>query len=140
MIYINILYTIYHYYISYFQAPGLIIKKSPGGAYSAAGDDDINDVAAMGGVNLADEASRIGGSDIGSIIRSCKDEAFLQTGFLNQKVTRICKEKVSVCGLIRLLILITRARASSSLRKRSSTSSPTPRRRDSRRWSPSSPS
>merc|ERR1712142_921959 len=24
---------------------------------------------------------------------SCKDEAFLQTGFLSQKVTRICKEK-----------------------------------------------
>ena len=78
----------------HFQAPGLIIKKS-GGAYSAAGDDDINDVAAMGGVNVADEASKIGSNDIGSLIRSCKDEAFLQTGFLSQKVARICKEKVS---------------------------------------------
>ena len=78
-----------------FQAPGLIIKKS-GGSYSSAGDDDINDVAAMGGVNIADEASKIGSTtDIGSIIRSCKDEAFLQTGFLSQKVARICKEKVS---------------------------------------------
>ena len=48
----------------------------------------------MGGVNIADEASRIGSTDIGSIIRSCKDEAFLQTGFLSQKVARICKEKV----------------------------------------------
>ena len=28
-----------------------------GGNYSAAGDDDINDVAAMGGVNLAEEAN-----------------------------------------------------------------------------------
>ena len=79
----------------FFQAPALVIKKSSGGTYSAAGDDDINDVAAMGGVNLADEASRIGGNtDIGSLIRSCKDEAFLQTGLLSQKVTRICKEKV----------------------------------------------
>ena len=77
-----------------FQAPGLIIKKSSG-SYSSAGDDDINDVAAMGGVNVADEASKIGSSDIGSLIRSCKDEAFLQTGFLSQKVARICKEKVS---------------------------------------------
>ena len=31
--------------------------KKTGGAYSAAGDDDINDVAAMGGVNLAEEAN-----------------------------------------------------------------------------------
>ena len=37
------------------QAPGLVIKKS-GGALSAAGDEDINDVVAMGGVNLGDEA------------------------------------------------------------------------------------
>ena len=37
------------------RAPGLIIKKS-GGQYSGAGDDDINDVAAMGGVNLSEEA------------------------------------------------------------------------------------
>merc|ERR1719376_1407582 len=34
-------------------------KKSGNNAYSAAGDDDINDVAAMGGVNLAEEANRI---------------------------------------------------------------------------------
>ena len=32
-------------------------KKSGNNAYSAAGDDDINDVAAMGGVNLAEEAN-----------------------------------------------------------------------------------
>ena len=35
----------------YEQAPGLVIKKS--GISST--DDDINDVAAMGGVNIADE-------------------------------------------------------------------------------------
>merc|ERR1719315_471908 len=34
-------------------------KKSGNNAYSAAGDDDINDVAATGGVNLAEEANRI---------------------------------------------------------------------------------
>ncbi|XP_053624141.1 transcription initiation factor TFIID subunit 4 isoform X6 [Plodia interpunctella] len=41
-----------------------------------AGDDDINDVAAMGGVNLAEESQRILGSTelIGTQIRSCKDE------------------------------------------------------------------
>ena len=32
-------------------------KKSAGNSYSAAGDDDINDVAAMGGVNLQEEAN-----------------------------------------------------------------------------------
>eukprot|EP00090_Calanus_glacialis_P028612 TRINITY_DN4592_c0_g1_i1.p1 TRINITY_DN4592_c0_g1~~TRINITY_DN4592_c0_g1_i1.p1 ORF type:complete len:770 (+),score=251.09 TRINITY_DN4592_c0_g1_i1:28-2337(+) len=70
-------------------------KKSGNNAYSAAGDDDINDVAAMGGVNLAEEANRILGStdNVGSVIRSCKDETFLQTGLLHQRITRICREK-----------------------------------------------
>merc|ERR1719369_510685 len=70
-------------------------KKSGNNAYSAAGDDDINDVAAMGGVNLAEEANRILGStdNVGSVIRSCKDETFLQTGLLHQKISRICREK-----------------------------------------------
>ena len=30
---------------------------------------------------------------MGSIIRSCKDESFLQTGLLHQRAARICKEK-----------------------------------------------
>merc|ERR1719412_3592744 len=69
--------------------------KKTGGAYSAAGDDDINDVAAMGGVNLAEEANRILGAtdNVGTVVRSCKDETFLQTGLLHQRITRICKEK-----------------------------------------------
>ena len=73
-------------------------KKSGNNAYSAAGDDDINDVAAMGGVNLAEESQRILGStdNVGSVIRSCKDETFLQTGLLHQRITRICKEKVNL--------------------------------------------
>jgi len=70
-------------------------KKSAGNSYSAAGDDDINDVAAMGGVNLQEEANRILGStdNVGNVIRSCKDETFLQTGLLHQRISRICKEK-----------------------------------------------
>ena len=38
--------------------PSTVVRdKKSGGAYSAAGDDDINDVAAMGGVNLQEEAN-----------------------------------------------------------------------------------
>ena len=33
-----------------------VVKKSRG-TYSETGDEDINDVAAMGGVNLAEEAN-----------------------------------------------------------------------------------
>lgn len=52
------------------------------------GDDDINDVAAMGGVNLAEETQRILGSTefVGTQIRSCKDEVFLQMGPLQHKI------------------------------------------------------
>ena len=75
----------------------VVRDKKAGNAYSAAGDDDINDVAAMGGVNLAEEANRILGAtdNVGTVVRSCKDETFLQTGLLHQRITRICKEKVS---------------------------------------------
>merc|ERR1711962_1881663 len=76
--------------------PAAVVRdKKSGGAYSAAGDDDINDVAAMGGVNLAEEANSILGTtdNVGSIIRSCKDESFLQTGLLHQRISRICREK-----------------------------------------------
>ena len=72
----------------------LIRDKKTGGAYSAAGDDDINDVAAMGGVNLAEEAMSIGATDsVGSVIRSCRDESFLLTGNLHQRAARICRER-----------------------------------------------
>jgi transcription initiation factor TFIID subunit 4 len=52
------------------------------------GDDDINDVAAMGGVNLAEESQRILGSTefVGTQIRSCKDEVFLNLPILQQKI------------------------------------------------------
>lgn len=56
-----------------------------------SGDDDINDVAAMGGVNLAEESQRILGSTemIGTQIRSCKDENFLHTGPLQRRIHEI---------------------------------------------------
>merc|ERR1719394_2379451 len=78
------------------KAPQAVVRdKKAGNAYSAAGDDDINDVAAMGGVNLAEEANRILGTtdNVGTVIRSCKDETFLQTGLLHQRISRICREK-----------------------------------------------
>jgi len=77
--------------------PGVVAvrEKKSNNSYSAAGDDDINDVAAMGGVNLQEEANSILGTsdNVGTVIRSCKDETFLQTGLLHQKISRICKEK-----------------------------------------------
>ena len=72
-------------------------KKSlnVGGSYSSTGDEDINDVATMGGVNLAEESQRMQGATdmmIGTQIRSCKDETFLQTGQLQHRIARICRE------------------------------------------------
>ena len=66
-----------------------------GGAYSTAGDDDINDVAAMGGVNLAEETQRMASGDLiaNQVVRSCKDETFLQTGLLHERISRICRNQ-----------------------------------------------
>ncbi|CAN7992049.1 unnamed protein product, partial [Ixodes hexagonus] len=55
-------------------------------------DDDINDVAAMGGVNLVEESQRILASNaeiVGTQIRSCKDENFLFTSPLQRRITSI---------------------------------------------------
>ncbi len=67
----------------------------PSSAFSAAGDEDINDVAAMGGVNLVEESQRMQGATdlIGSQIRSCKDETFLQTGQLRSRISKICRDR-----------------------------------------------
>jgi transcription initiation factor TFIID subunit 4 len=48
-------------------------------------------VAAMGGVNLAEESQKILGSTefVGTQIRSCKDEAFLQMTPLQQRIKQI---------------------------------------------------
>lgn len=55
---------------------------------STFGDDDINDVAAMGGVNLAEESQKILGSTefVGTQIRSCKDEVLLNLTVLQQRI------------------------------------------------------
>lgn len=54
-------------------------------------DDDINDVAAMGGVNLAEENQRMAAAanEVGTQIRSCKDETFFLTHTLANKINRI---------------------------------------------------
>lgn len=56
--------------------------------FSTFGDDDINDVAAMGGVNLAEESQKILGSTeyVGTQIRSCKDEVLLNLNVLQQRI------------------------------------------------------
>ncbi|XP_049818694.1 transcription initiation factor TFIID subunit 4 isoform X2 [Aethina tumida] len=61
-------------------------KKTFSSAYT--GDDDINDVAAMGGVNLAEESQKILGSTefVGTKIRSCKEEVLCSMGPLQQKI------------------------------------------------------
>lgn len=58
------------------------------------GDDDINDVAAMGGVNLAEESLKILRSTemIGTQIRSVKDEHLAATGPLQARLKRISAE------------------------------------------------
>lgn len=64
-------------------------RKAFSGSSTLRDDDDINDVAAMGGVNLVEESQRILATNaefVGAQIRSCKDENFL---FTNQLQTRI---------------------------------------------------
>ncbi|XP_066254352.1 transcription initiation factor TFIID subunit 4-like isoform X6 [Euwallacea similis] len=64
-------------------------KKSFSAAYT--GDDDINDVAAMGGVNLAEETQKILGSTeyVGTQIRSCKEDILCSMGPLQLKIRQI---------------------------------------------------
>lgn len=61
--------------------------------FSKIDDDDINDVAAMGGVNLQEEHQRMAASanEVGTQIRSCKDENFLFTSNLSSRINEICK-------------------------------------------------
>ncbi|XP_060832549.1 transcription initiation factor TFIID subunit 4 isoform X3 [Bombus pascuorum] len=74
--------------------PKPVTKEKEKKTFSSAGytgDDDINDVAAMGGVNLAEESQRILGSTefVGTQIRSCKDEVFLHITPLQQRIKQI---------------------------------------------------
>ena len=72
---------------SFFQQPSI--------SMSSYGDDDINDVAAMGGVNLAEETQRILGctENIGTQIRSCKDEVFLHLPALQARIRSMVIER-----------------------------------------------
>ena len=57
-------------------------------------DEDYNDVAAMGGVNLSEESKNILASNSGLLsgqMRSCKDEAVFSTQSLVTKINRIGK-------------------------------------------------
>ncbi|KAK2716765.1 hypothetical protein QYM36_007047 [Artemia franciscana] len=56
-----------------------------------SGDDDINDVATMGGVNLAEESQRLLGPTklVGTQIRSVKDEVFFPPTSLQGKVWKV---------------------------------------------------
>ncbi|XP_059140891.1 transcription initiation factor TFIID subunit 4-like isoform X3 [Physella acuta] len=60
------------------------------------GDDDINDVATMGGVNLSEESKNIlattNADFIGAQMRSCKDEIFLAASPLHKKISTIAKK------------------------------------------------
>lgn len=60
-----------------------------------AGDDDINDVAAMGGVNLHEETQRIlGNTDmIGTQIRSCKEEYLVPNAAMMARIKAICAKQ-----------------------------------------------
>uniref|UniRef100_A0A034VM84 Transcription initiation factor TFIID subunit 4 n=1 Tax=Bactrocera dorsalis TaxID=27457 RepID=A0A034VM84_BACDO len=74
---------------SFYQQPSISMSSS------VYGDDDINDVAAMGGVNLAEESQRILGSteNIGTQIRSCKDEVFLHLPALQARIRAMMLER-----------------------------------------------
>ncbi|XP_071388681.1 transcription initiation factor TFIID subunit 4-like [Centroberyx affinis] len=69
------------------------LKEAGGGTFRD--DDDINDVASMAGVNLSEESARILATNselVGTVTRSCKDEAFLSTSLLTRRALEICKK------------------------------------------------
>jgi len=70
------------------------VEKKTISSSSRLEDDDINDVAAMGGVNLQEESLRILSStseNIGQQIRSCKDESLIYTTPLHTRINKIGK-------------------------------------------------
>lgn len=67
-------------------------KRNFASLSSSRDDDDINDVAAMGGVNLIEESQRILAANaeiVGTQIRSCKDENFFPTSPLQQRINSL---------------------------------------------------
>lgn len=81
-------------------------EKKNNFAASLRDDDDINDVAAMGGVNLMEESQRMATSTefVGTQIRSCKDENFLLSNSLQNRINIIGTFMIK-CEYIRLFIL-----------------------------------
>lgn len=76
---------------------GVVQKGKPGDAVGGTfkDDDDINDVASMAGVNLSEESARILATNselVGTVMRSCKDEAFLHTATLTRRIMEIGKK------------------------------------------------
>ncbi|KAL4234340.1 hypothetical protein ACF0H5_005991 [Mactra antiquata] len=87
------------------RVAGLTPSSSPGPTHSHKDnkrlkesfkdDDDINDVATMGGVNLTEESRNILATNaefVGTQIRSCKDEAFLSQGPLLSRIHAIARK------------------------------------------------
>lgn len=75
-------------------AASRIDKDKRGFATTLKDDDDINDVAAMGGVNLVEESQKILATNaefVGAQVRSCKDENFLFTNPLQNRINEIGK-------------------------------------------------
>ncbi|KAE8598632.1 hypothetical protein XENTR_v10016882 [Xenopus tropicalis] len=73
------------------QAAPLHIKES---GTSFREEDDINDVTSMAGVNLSEESACILAANselVGAVIRSCKDEPFLFTSALQNRILDIGK-------------------------------------------------
>ncbi|XP_067856452.1 transcription initiation factor TFIID subunit 4-like [Heptranchias perlo] len=70
------------------------LKEAAAGG-SFRDDDDINDVASMAGVNLSEESARILATNselVGTLTRSCKDEAFLFAAPLHRRMLEIGKK------------------------------------------------
>ncbi|CAB0038029.1 unnamed protein product [Trichogramma brassicae] len=79
------------------QIKQAVIKEKEKKNFSSAaftGDDDINDVAAMGGVNILEENQQILGTFklVGTQIRSTKDEALMQLSYLQQRINTIVSQ------------------------------------------------
>ncbi|XP_078092865.1 transcription initiation factor TFIID subunit 4 [Mustelus asterias] len=71
------------------------LKEAAAASGSFRDDDDINDVASMAGVNLSEESARILATNselVGTLTRSCKDEAFLFAAPLHRRMLEIGKK------------------------------------------------
>ncbi|XP_030756242.1 transcription initiation factor TFIID subunit 4 isoform X5 [Sitophilus oryzae] len=66
-------------------------KEKKGFSTAYSGDDDINDVAAMGGVNLAEETQKILGPTeyVGTQIRSCKEDIMCSSAPFQYKIRQV---------------------------------------------------